>query len=130
MTIDAHRGGGGKGGRGVWNSTPPRQIFEKLVNKNAIKRKIGGPPWQFLLNPLTPPRNFGKNIPYPLPWIFNPCASMFVTGKGETELNYFYLICRLWFNNKSYLKHTNCLFTCFLTDAWYRVWADIVAKVW
>jgi hypothetical protein len=23
---------------------PPRQIFEKLVNKNAIKCKIGGPP--------------------------------------------------------------------------------------
>jgi hypothetical protein len=23
---------------------PPRQIFEKLVNKNAIKPKIGGPP--------------------------------------------------------------------------------------
>ncbi len=39
--IDAHREGGG----GVWNSTPPpRQIFEKLVNKNAIKRKIGVPP--------------------------------------------------------------------------------------
>ncbi len=55
---------------------PPRQIFEKLVNKNAIKRKIGGLPWQFFLKPLTPPRNFGKNIPYPLPWIFNQCASM------------------------------------------------------
>ena len=27
---------------------------------------------------LDPPRNFGKNIPYPLPWIFNPCASMIV----------------------------------------------------
>ncbi len=25
---------------------------------------------------LDPNRNFGKNIPYPLPWIFNPCASM------------------------------------------------------
>jgi hypothetical protein len=23
---------------------PPRQIFKKLVNKNAIKPKIGGPP--------------------------------------------------------------------------------------
>jgi hypothetical protein len=23
-----------------------------------------------------PPRDFGKNFRYPLPWIFNPCASM------------------------------------------------------
>jgi hypothetical protein len=34
------------------------------------------PPWQFFLKPLTPPRNFGKNILYPLPWIFNPYASI------------------------------------------------------
>jgi hypothetical protein len=52
-SIDAHRGG--KGGRGGVKQHPPRQIFEKLVNKNAIKRKIGGPPWQFFLKPLTPP---------------------------------------------------------------------------
>jgi hypothetical protein len=57
---------------------PPRQIFEKLVNENAIKRKIGGPPLAIFPETLDPPRNFGKNIPYPLPWIFNPCASMFV----------------------------------------------------
>ncbi len=25
---------------------------------------------------LDPPRDFGKNIGYPPPWIFNPCASM------------------------------------------------------
>jgi hypothetical protein len=55
---------------------PPRQIFEKLVNKNAIKPKIGGPPQAIFPESLDPPRNFGKNIPYPLPWIFNPCASM------------------------------------------------------
>ncbi len=47
--------GVGKGGWGVWNSTP-RQIFKKLINKNAIKPKIGGPPpRQFFLKPLTPP---------------------------------------------------------------------------
>jgi hypothetical protein len=34
---------------------PLKQIFENLVNKNAIKPKIGGPPWQFFLKPLTPP---------------------------------------------------------------------------
>jgi hypothetical protein len=56
---------------------PPRQIFEKLVNKNAIKRKIGVPPLAIFPETLAPPpRNFGRNIPYPLPWIFNPCASM------------------------------------------------------
>jgi hypothetical protein len=41
----------------------PRQIFEKLVNKNAIKRKIGGPPLAIFpetLNP-GPPMDFGKN---------------------------------------------------------------------
>jgi hypothetical protein len=31
-----------------------QQIFEKLVNKNAIKGKIGGPHWQFFLKPFTP----------------------------------------------------------------------------
>ncbi len=31
-------------------------------------------------NRWTPPWNFGKNILYPLPWIFNPCASMGFTA--------------------------------------------------
>jgi hypothetical protein len=48
--MDAHRGGGV---RGVWNSTP-RQIFEKLVNKNAIKRKIAGPPLAIFPETLDP----------------------------------------------------------------------------
>jgi hypothetical protein len=39
---------------------PLRQIFEKLVNKNAIKRKIGGPPLAIFPETLDPPRNFGK----------------------------------------------------------------------
>jgi hypothetical protein len=34
---------------------PPRQIFEKLVNKNAIKRKIGGPPLAIIPETLDPP---------------------------------------------------------------------------
>ncbi len=63
---------------------PPRQIFEKLVNKNAIKRKIGGPPLAIFPETLDPPpRNFGKNIPNPPPWIFNPCASMYQTLNHE-----------------------------------------------
>jgi hypothetical protein len=60
-------------------TAPPRQIFEKIRNKNAIKAKIGGPPQEIFPESLDPPpRNFGKNIRYPLPWIFNPCASMTV----------------------------------------------------
>jgi hypothetical protein len=34
---------------------PPRQIFEKLVNKNAIKPKIGGPPQATFPETLDPP---------------------------------------------------------------------------
>jgi hypothetical protein len=63
-------------GEGGYETAPPRQIFEKLVNKNAIKCKIGGPPQAIFPETLDPPRNFGKNIPYHLPWIFNPCASI------------------------------------------------------
>ncbi len=49
--IDAHRGGGeGKGDE----TAPSRQIFEKLVNKNAIKPKIGEPLANFVLKALTP----------------------------------------------------------------------------
>jgi hypothetical protein len=39
--------GGVRGVRGGDETAPPRQIFEKLVNKNAIKPKIGGPPGNF-----------------------------------------------------------------------------------
>ncbi len=42
-SIDAHRGAGVRG-EGGYETAPPRQIFKKLVNKNAIKCKIGGPP--------------------------------------------------------------------------------------
>jgi hypothetical protein len=34
---------------------PPRQIFEKLVNKNAIKCKMGGPPLAIFHETLDPP---------------------------------------------------------------------------
>ncbi len=47
--------GGGKGGRGGMKQHPPRQIFEKLVYKNAIKRKIGGPPLAIFPETLDPP---------------------------------------------------------------------------
>ena len=65
-------------GEGGDETAPPRQIFKKLVNKNEIKPKIGrpSPTLAILTESLDPPRDFGKNIRDPLPWIFNPCASM------------------------------------------------------
>jgi hypothetical protein len=60
---------------------PPRQIFEKLVNKNAIKHKIGGPPLAIFPETLDPtPRNFGKNIPNPPPLDFQPVC-IYVVAK-------------------------------------------------
>jgi hypothetical protein len=82
---DAHRGVRGEGG---YETAPPRQIFEKLVNKNAIKPKIGGPPQAMFPETLDPPRNFGKNFKYPPPpWIFNPCASMICANNDFQGLN-------------------------------------------
>jgi hypothetical protein len=61
---------------------PPRQTFEKLVNKNAIKRKIGGPPLAIFPETLDPPLGIlAKTSRTPSPWIFNPCASMNQTLK-------------------------------------------------
>jgi len=57
--IDAHRGEGVE-------TAHPKANFQKRVNKNGIKAK-------FFPKSLDPP---GKNLSYPLPWIFNPCASM------------------------------------------------------
>ncbi len=38
------------------------QIFEKRVNKNAIKPKIGGPPLAIVPERLYPSMVFGKNF--------------------------------------------------------------------
>jgi len=38
------------------------QIFEKRVNKNAIKPKIRGPPLAIVPERLDPSRVFGKNF--------------------------------------------------------------------
>jgi hypothetical protein len=71
---------------------PPRQIFEKLVNKNAINCKIGGPPLAIFLETLDPPRNFGKNIPTPTPLDFQP-VYIYVSGYGlSSSCIYFYCI--------------------------------------
>jgi hypothetical protein len=80
--MNAHRGVGvGKGGQ-----TEPPDKLKKLGNKNANKtqnRRPPPPPAIFLesLDP-PPPREFGKNFSYPLPWIFNPCASMMITVRN------------------------------------------------
>ncbi len=76
--IDAHRGGKGGG----MKQHPPRQIFEKLVNKNAIKRKIGGHPLAIFPETLDPPLGilaktsrtpspgFSTRVHLCLPWTF------------------------------------------------------------
>jgi hypothetical protein len=54
--------------RGYETAPPtPKQIFEKLVNKNAINPKLGGgPSLQFFPESLDPSKDFGKNFKYPL----------------------------------------------------------------
>jgi hypothetical protein len=58
--------GGVRVGKGV-KQQPTRKFFKKLVNKNTIKAKIIIPE---SLDPTC------INLSYPLPWIFNPCASL------------------------------------------------------
>jgi hypothetical protein len=72
---------GGVRGEGGMKQHPTRQIFEKLVNKNAINRKIGGPPLAFFPETLDPPPLgiLAKTSSTQPPWIFNPCASMNLT---------------------------------------------------
>jgi hypothetical protein len=65
--IDAHRGG-----EGGDETAPPRQIFEKLVNKNAINPKIGGPPQAISLKALTPLGILAKTSRTPPPLDFQP----------------------------------------------------------
>jgi hypothetical protein len=89
------RGRGGGRGEGKY-STPLRKNFKTLINKNAINPKIGGPPRQFFLKALTPLGILATNNRYPLPWIFNPCASMdkllFMHKRKEIYFfNFFYL---------------------------------------
>ncbi len=57
-----------------------RVNFKRLVNKNAIQLKIRDPLGNFVRKALTisprPPVILAKNLNYPIPWIFHPCASM------------------------------------------------------
>ncbi len=74
-------------------STPSGK-FQTLVNKNAIKPKIGGPPppqaiFPESLDPPPPPLGIlAKNSRYHLPWIFNPCASMCNLYKNLQKWDY------------------------------------------
>ena len=45
----------------------PQANFKSLVNKNVIKPKIRGPPWQFFLKALTPLGIFEKTSGTPSP---------------------------------------------------------------
>jgi hypothetical protein len=64
-----HAGGGG-GGR--VNIVPPQLNFKTLVNKNAIKLEIRGPPRQFFLKALTPLWILAKKHQVPPPLDFPP----------------------------------------------------------
>jgi len=62
-----------EGGRGRVNIVPtptPLANFKTLVNKNAIKPEIGGPPLAIY------PESLDPKFKYHLSWIFNPCVSM------------------------------------------------------
>ncbi len=83
--ILLHTGGGGRGrGRGKWwmKQHPPDKFSKKLVNKNAIKAKIGDTPGNFSGKPRAP----SKNLSYRLPWIFNPCVSMNISIRSTSFL--------------------------------------------
>jgi hypothetical protein len=92
LTIDALKG---VRGEGEFETAPPRQFLEKLVNKNAIKPKISEPPLAIFSETLDPDLGiFAKtsSTPRPPPWILNPCASMFLTVKVSISTYFmFYL---------------------------------------
>ncbi len=71
------KGGGGKG-----KDPHPQANFQKLPNK-IEKNKKQGAPWQFFPETLDPP---DANLSYPLPWIFNPCASMIKEEKRKSSI--------------------------------------------
>ncbi len=66
-----HAGWGGEAGIKVY---PPSKIFEKFVNKNAIKHQKGVPSPKNFYNPYIPslPLKLGKNLINPPSRISNP----------------------------------------------------------
>ncbi len=80
--------GGVRGEGGMKQHPPPQANFWKNVNKNAIKRKIGGPPLAIFHETLDPPPPLGfwqKHQVPPPPWIFNPCASMIIYNTWQSS---------------------------------------------
>jgi hypothetical protein len=67
-----HTEGGEVGGGGRVNIIPPQANFKTLVNTNAIKPKIGGPPQAIFPETLDPPRDFGKKHQVHPPLDFQP----------------------------------------------------------
>ncbi len=72
-----HIQGGVRWGR--VNIVPPQTNFKTLVNKNAIKPEIGGPPQAIFQESPDPPRDFGKKHQVPPPLDFQPvCIPFFI----------------------------------------------------
>ena len=71
LSIDLHRGKG----RGDKKRTLPRKFSKKLVNKNAIKPKIGDPFPLSKPNYRALPQKKGLKHSGPSPLILNPRAS-------------------------------------------------------
>ena len=60
---------------------PPKKIFKKIANKNAIKFKNDMGPHFFKAPSIGPSLKKRSKTSWTLPWIFNPCASV-VTVKS------------------------------------------------
>ena len=68
---------GGESRAKRYKAGPPRKFFKKLINKNVTKPKNRAFPLEFLIKSWTPYNLFlENNIMDPVPWIFQPCASM------------------------------------------------------
>ena len=71
-------GGGHRCAQGKVNiKQDPQEMFKKLVNTNVTPTLFE---ISYLHHEPYPDFLEEKNIPYPLPWIFNPCASASVLG--------------------------------------------------
>ncbi len=77
---------------------PPRQSFEKLVNKNAIKKpKMVYPLEIFLKKPWFPPQGFWHKFEPPRPLDFQPCApntATYVRNKWSFNRSENLLVCQ------------------------------------
>jgi hypothetical protein len=71
--MQTERGGERLGEKGK-NIGPLQENFERLVNKNAMKQKIGGYPWQFCPESLIPSQGVWQKYELPRPQDFQPAC--------------------------------------------------------